>query len=159
MYQLLSKNQSTNPEINLFQLEPKSFRLPKLDCIVFEEAFVQLELFGFTLCSPFELLKEQIFSSIKAKEIVNHEGEIIEMGGYLVKIKNTKTSKGEIMQFGTFIDQTGDWIDTVHFPNVTNHYPFRGKACYKIRGKVVVEFDYPTLEVIDMTLLNRVSRD
>ena len=52
-----------------------------------------------------------------------------------------------MMQFGTFVDAHGEWIDTVHFPPVVARYPFRGKGCYWIEGKTVEEFGYVTVEV------------
>ena len=51
------------------------------------------------------------------------------------------------MYFGTFLDQNGHWIDTVHFPPVAAKYPFRGKGIYRITGKVVSEFDFLSIEV------------
>ncbi|MCB0476208.1 MAG: hypothetical protein KDC69_11060, partial [Flavobacteriaceae bacterium] len=44
-------------------------------------------------------------------------------------------------------DYDGDFIDTVHFPPVAAKYPFRGKGIYRIRGKVMEEFDCITIEV------------
>ncbi|WP_396597021.1 hypothetical protein [Dokdonia sp. R86516] len=67
--------------------------------------------------------------------------------GYLVTAKNTGTSNGNRMCFGTFLDYKGDWIDTVHFPPTLKKYPIQGKAVYKITGKVVSEFDFITIEV------------
>ena len=66
--------------------------------------------------------------------------------------------KGDRMQFGTFVDKAGDWIDTVHFPPVAKQYYFRGKGCYKVCGKVVEEFGYATVEVIQMERLDYVER-
>jgi DNA polymerase-3 subunit alpha len=54
------------------------------------------------------------------------------------------------MNFGTFIDAEGHWIDTVHFPEVAQRYPFRGKGVYKIIGKVVEEFGFLSLEVSEL---------
>ena len=51
------------------------------------------------------------------------------------------------MNFGTFIDKDGDWIDTVHFPPVVKKYPVKGKAIYLIQGKVTQEFDFYSIEV------------
>ena len=70
--------------------------------------------------------------------------------GYLVTIKNTRTSNGKVMQFGTFLDYDGDFIDTVHFPPVAVQYPFRGKGIYTITGKINIEFDCVTIEVSKM---------
>ncbi|HAE34311.1 MAG TPA: hypothetical protein DCG22_00865, partial [Bacteroidetes bacterium] len=60
--------------------------------------------------------------------------------------KVTYTIKGEVMFFGTFIDRNGEWVDTVHFPDVAKQYRFRGKACYRIRGKVTEEFGTWSIE-------------
>ena len=46
--------------------------------------------------------------------------------GYYIHAKHTKTSGGESMFFGTFLDEEGDWLDTVHFPDVAKKYRFRG---------------------------------
>ena len=54
------------------------------------------------------------------------------------------------MNFGTFVDLDGYFIDTTHFPQVTAKYPFRGKGVYKIIGKVVEEFDFVSIEVTRM---------
>jgi DNA polymerase-3 subunit alpha len=51
------------------------------------------------------------------------------------------------MWFGTFLDAEGEFLDTVHFPNNTPAYPFRGKGCYLILGKVVEDFGCPAIEV------------
>ena len=73
--------------------------------------------------------------------------------GYMVTIKQTKTSKGDRMVFGTFIDSAGHWIDTVHFPQVIAQFPFRGRGVYAITGKVVEEFGFYSLEVVRQIML------
>jgi hypothetical protein len=57
------------------------------------------------------------------------------------------------MYFGTFLDEAGHFLDTVHFPEVAKKYPFRGPGIYAIKGKVVEEFKYYSLEVIAMEKL------
>jgi DNA polymerase-3 subunit alpha len=57
------------------------------------------------------------------------------------------------MHFGTFLDEEGQFLDTVHFPDVAKKYPFRGPGIYAIKGKVVEEFKYFSLEVIAMEKL------
>jgi DNA polymerase-3 subunit alpha len=54
------------------------------------------------------------------------------------------------MFFGTFIDQHGDIIDTVHFPETVRKYPFRGKGIYQLCGIVSEEFEYFTIEIGEM---------
>jgi DNA polymerase-3 subunit alpha len=58
------------------------------------------------------------------------------------------------MMFGTFLDSKGENIDTVHFPNITAVYPFRGIGIYELRGIVTSEFDFQTLEVNFMKKIN-----
>ena len=73
--------------------------------------------------------------------------------GYLVTVKKTKTANGKIMFFGTFLDQNGHFVDTVHFPPVAARYPFRGKGLYRITGKIVEEFGFHCMEVDHMEKL------
>ena len=68
----------------------------------------------------------------------------------MVTTKNTGTSNGKRMCFGTFLDRDGDFIDTVHFPPSAAKFPFRGKGIYKITGKVLEDFDCINIEVISM---------
>ncbi len=73
-----------------------------------------------------------------------------EVYGYLVTRKETRTIKGDRMNFGTFLDQKGEFIDTTHFPQVAKDYPFRGRAIYRIIGKVVEEFGFYSIEAEEM---------
>lgn len=88
-----------------------------------------------------------------AKDFPKHKGEIISITGNFVTRKSARTKKGDAMAFGTFLDRDGKWIDTTHFPNVVKQYPFSGKGCYKITGKVVEEFGFYSLDVIAMERL------
>jgi hypothetical protein len=49
------------------------------------------------------------------------------------------------------IDREGNVFDTVHFPDVTRKYPFRGRGFYDVRGKVVEDFGVPSIEVSQMS--------
>ena len=162
MYRLLGKIKKLRPEVNLFQMEQDAaaskMRLPQLDYLRFEEAYDQMELLGFSLCSPFDLLKEEFLCKTKAQDILNYLNKQVSIVGYLVTVKNTRTSKGQLMQFGTFVDYEGEWIDTVHFPSTVSQYPFRGRGCYLISGKVVEEFGYATIEVSKMERLEYQER-
>jgi error-prone DNA polymerase len=57
------------------------------------------------------------------------------------------------MWFGTFLDVEGEFFDTVHFPNSTPVYPFRGAGCYLIEGRVVEDFGFPSVEVLKFAKL------
>ena len=136
--------------ITLFKTEKISYETPELSCSALENAFDEIELLGFPLCSPFKLLLKPLRRSLKAKELPHYKNKVITIEGYLVTTKNTRTSTGKPMYFGTFLDREGDFIDTVHFPPVAVKYPFRGKGIYIITGKVLEEFDCINIEVISM---------
>lgn len=143
----------------LFAWEAESKELPELDHFPYDDAYDEMELLGFPLCSPFDLLKKMPQDIVFANELSVHIDKEVRALGYLVTVKNTRTGPGQLMQFGTFIDQEGNWIDTVHFPPVVQAFPFRGKACYLIIGKVVEEFGYASIEVKRMERLDYVSRE
>ncbi len=134
----------------LFRAEKISFKTPELPSTPLEEAFDEMELIGFPLSNPFKLLLAPSRSKIRAKHLPDFVGKEITIEGYLVTVKNTATSGGKRMHFGTFLDRDGDFIDTVHFPPVAARYRFRGKGIYGITGKVVEEFDCITIEVTKM---------
>lgn len=145
---------------NLEEHQPQLFRTPRIDYKtprlpqnILEDAFDEMELLGYPLCHPFLLLREEEATGLRARDLTKHVGETVTIKGYLVTTKNTRTSKGERMHFGTFLDYDGDFIDTVHFPPVAQKYRFRGKGIYRITGKVMEEFDCITLEVTSMELL------
>ncbi|MBT8303715.1 MAG: DNA polymerase III subunit alpha [Bacteroidia bacterium] len=134
----------------LFHEKPKHFNLPEFNVTTLENAFDEIELLGFPLCSPFLLLKEDTGGNYLAahfKEFVNKKLSLI---GYLVSVKNTSTHKGDHMYFGTFLDREGQWVDTVHFPPVAKKFPFRGRGVYFLTGKVINEFGFLSLEVNSM---------
>ncbi|HRX27929.1 MAG TPA: DNA polymerase III subunit alpha [Saprospiraceae bacterium] len=152
---LLSGVAKPSPQLTLFKSKPKTFELPQFDQNSLENAFDEIELLGFPLCSPFLLLEKPITEShILSRDIPEYKNKMVTLFGYLITVKYTSTNKGERMHFGTFIDENGDWIDTVHFPPVAKKYPFRGKAIYKIEGLVTEEFGFHTLEVVSMHRLN-----
>ena len=113
-------------------------------------AFTQLELLGFSLCSPFELLSESPKNNRCSNDLEKHLGRHIDIYGYLVTVKNTSTHNGKPMHFATLIDQQGKVFDTVLFPPVASRYFFRGKGIYRFYGKVVSEFGFLSIEVIKM---------
>lgn len=138
---------------SLFQVPLKQWELPPLHHDKREDAFDEMELLGFPLCNPFELVEIEEYG-ILAKDLPHHLNRTVTMTGYLVTIKNTGTSNGKRMCFGTFIDHDGHFIDTVHFPPSVAQYPFRGKGLYRLIGKVVEEFDFFSLEVNRMEKIN-----
>lgn len=144
---------------SLFKTKAKTFKLPELHDSDIEDAFDEMELLGFPLCSPFLLLRNTINSPLTAKELLNHINQTVSIVGYLVHTKRTQTSKNERMYFGTFVDTEGHWIDTVHFPDSAKSFPFTGGGCYHITGKVTVEYDFMSIEVETMKRLAYIDRE
>jgi DNA polymerase-3 subunit alpha len=146
-------------EKELFELRPKTWKFPTLNESSIDEAFDQIELFGFSLCSPFDLLKDKLNSNLVSQQLSTFINKEITIVGYLITIKTTYTSKGDKMYFGTFIDTDGAWIDTVHFPPSARTYPFIGPGCYELKGKVVEEYDFISIEVNTMKRLSVIDRE
>ncbi|MDX2188566.1 MAG: DNA polymerase III subunit alpha, partial [Bacteroidota bacterium] len=120
----------------------------------FEDVFDQIDLLGFPLCSPFEILKNKDLGTIVlADDMRLHLRQTVRMAGYYVARKDTRTSKGDLMNFGTWVDEKGRFFDTVHFPPQLKAYPFTGKGCYLLLGKIVEEFDFCMMEVQKMVKL------
>ena len=107
-------------------------------------------MLGFPLCNPFHLLEKKSSNNLRSNHLLGFKNKVITIEGYLVTTKNTATSNGKRMCFGTFLDRDGDFIDTVHFPPAASKFPFRGKGIYKITGKVLEDFDCVNIEVISM---------
>jgi DNA-directed DNA polymerase III PolC len=150
----LNNAQKKIPQKQLFPTELREFDLPQFETSVTDEAYDQIELLGFPLCSPFELVKNPMSKSVMSKDLHKYINQDIIQYGYLVAVKNTRTSKGERMQFGTFLDQEGHFIDTVHFPPVAAKYNFSSKGVYKIHGKVIDEFGFLSVEVTEIVRMD-----
>jgi len=156
---LLNKNSvNHSTSLNLFKQQAKQFTLPQLDTNPFDQAFTEMELFGFSKELPFNLLSESLSEGIKANEMNNYVGKVVSINGYLIHRKYTSTSNKQKMCFATFLDIDGHWIDTVHFPPSLHSFPFTGRGCYQIKGKVVEEFDFISLEVSYLKRLPYIDR-
>lgn len=144
----------------LFQVRRKEFSIPELPNSWKEDAFDQLELLGFPIHDMFYLTAEEESSNshLLASDLKQHIGKRVVIDAYYVHAKKTTTNKHEIMCFGTFLDARGDWVDTVHFPDSISRYPFRGPGVYQITGKVVVEYDFLSIEV-DMLIKKALIED
>lgn len=140
----------------LFQVPTKQWKLPPLYHDKREQAFDEMDLLGFPLCSPFDLMACPEIGLL-SRDLPQYLQKQVKMIGYLVATKSTGTSSGKRMAFGTFIDPEGRFIDTVHFPHSISHHPFRGKGIYRLTGKVVEEFDFYSLEVSRMEKITYVN--
>ena len=146
---LLSNNKKSTTNITLFKEEPKQFKLPLLQQHELEDFFDELELIGFSIkYSPFKLVVDMPKSSVLAIDFEHNVGSKIMIVGYLVHVKKSKVKTGEQMYFGTFLDENGDWIDTVVFPGVARRFPFTGPGCYFMCGVVMEEFGYLCLDIL-----------
>jgi DNA polymerase-3 subunit alpha len=142
----------------LFDIEPAEYSLPQLQRGELDDAFDELELLGFPLCDPFKLIETQNYGDTGASDLPASVGRPVTIVGYVVTTKDTRTMKGESMHFGTFYDRKGQVFDTVHFPEVARHFPFRGRGFYNIRGKVVEDFGICMIEVTSMEKLPMISK-
>ena len=128
-------------------MQLRKFHSPKLSSTKLEDAFDEIELLGYPLCNPFDLLQVKYNRQLRAKHLPELVGRMVEVVGYLITSRKVMTSSGKLMYFGNFIDYDGFFVDTVHFPPVAKKYPFRGNGVYCISGKVVEEFDCVSIEV------------
>ena len=156
-YRRMHSTKKTHPLPRLFHdAVQNAFEFPELHISEKENMWDEIKILGYTLQSPFTLIDDERYlktAFVPAAEIENHLGKTISLCGYYVTIKPSITIKGERMYFGTFIDEHGHWIDTVHFPKVAAQFPFRGKFCYIITGKVVEDFGMFSIEVSSMDRL------
>ncbi len=146
----LSPEKPIELQQSLFKEPRRNYALPRLTSTAVEDAFDQMELLGFPLCSVFDLSACLPENTVSAALLPQMVGKRVTALGYLVTTKTTSTIKGERMAFGNFVDAEGSFIDTVHFPPVLRHYPFRGKGVYTITGTVTEEFDCVSIEVEKM---------
>ncbi len=153
----LGKTKMTKTEQKLFKSEKINTQLPALEHHWLEDAYDELELIGFPLCNPFDLLVTEPENHVLANDFKNHIGKIITTVGYKVTMKPTRTRDGKYMFFGTFLDREGYFIDTVHFPPVAARFPVSGWGLFEIKGKVMEEFDTISIEVISITKLKLLS--
>ncbi len=145
--------------VDLFDTEPKEYPLPALQRNQQEDAFDEIELLGFPLCNPFDLLATSNYGDTIADELPNKNGKQVHIVGYIVTTKDASTMKTkEHMCFGTFYDVHGKIFDTVHFPASARRFPFRGRGFYDIKGKVIEDFGVYTIDVHWMDKLPMVSK-
>jgi DNA polymerase-3 subunit alpha len=129
----------------------KKYELPTLEPTTVEDVYDEVELLGFPVKHTyFDLLETTFRGELMAKDMMASLGKKVRMLGQLVTIKYVRTVKKEWMHFGTFIDSTGHFFDTVHFPDSVRNYPFRGDGIYLVLGKIVEEFGFPSMEVQKM---------
>lgn len=151
---LLRKSTPPPTDGSLFATPARQFHMPLLDHSVIDDAFDEIELLGFPVTMGyFDLLQTSFRGELRVHDLETHVGETVRMLGSMVTIKYVRTIRNEIMHFGTFFDADGEFFDTVHFPQSAKQYPFKGKGVYLIKGKIVEEFGFPSIEVEKMAKL------
>lgn len=131
----------------LFTPPHKDYELPEFSYSELIDSYDEIELLGFPLCSRFRLLKYKMQTSILAAELKSHVGKEISIYGNLITLKKTATTTKRYMYFGTFFDKNDDVFDTVHFPDIAEKYPVRGKGIFLCRGVVVDELGYLSIQI------------
>jgi len=145
------KQQEDQPATAALFHEPVAdFKLPALSSRPLQDAFDEIEILGFALTDTFPMVDDDQQGLTYVKDLPNKLGQTVKILGQLVAIKESNTIKHEIMNFGTFLDPHGDWLDTVHWPESLKRYTFQGDGFYRMTGKVVEEFGVYAVEVWEM---------
>ena len=137
----------------LFEPPTKTYTVPTLEHGEYDDVFDELELLQFPVSkSPWELIRssEEAISlndKVRVANFMKMEGKRVKMFGYLISRKPVPAVNGN-MSFGTWVDASGDYFDTVHFPEVLERFPFNAPGVYLIEGKVVVEYNFSMVEVL-----------
>lgn len=152
-HMLINKGKSETAR-TLFNPEPKKFAMPPFEQSQLEDAYDEIELLGFPLTLTwFDMLQTKFRGEATAAELKGMVGRRVRLAGHLVTVKIIKTVKREWMNFGCFIDNSGEFFDTTHFPQSLGSWPFRGSGTYLIQGKVVEEFGSISIEAEKMAKL------
>jgi DNA polymerase-3 subunit alpha len=131
----------------LFKEEPLQFTLPELIDNPLDDLYDEMEILGFTLSNPFDLVNDEGHHYILSKDLMQHVGKSVTCLVYFIAHKRVVTKHNDNMYFGTFVDKELNWIDTVHFPDVAKKYPLSHSGFYRITGKVVEDFGVQSIEV------------
>jgi DNA-directed DNA polymerase III PolC len=124
--------------------------LPNLPQHAYDDMIDEMELLGFSLQNPFDIVDDEPTNYTMANMLPAIIGKTVEVLGYLVTTKPVHTVNKEYMCFGTFLDAQGNWLDTVHFPDSHAKYPIQGRGFYKMKGRVIQEFGVVGLEVFSL---------
>jgi DNA-directed DNA polymerase III PolC len=158
---LLHRPATVRTSGDLFVAKVEEPRLPDLQHYPLADAYDELDLLGFPLCDPFEMvaLPEVVgrgrerssltgyngSPTIFKRDMAAYVGKRVQMLGYMIHVKATDTHHGQRMSFGSFIDPAGDFWDSTQFPDVAGRYSFRGRGVYRFIGVVEEEFGHTSL--------------
>jgi len=142
----------------LFQEPPVEFILPELPDIRLDDLYDQIEILGFPLSNPFELVDDDPAKYVKATDLEKNKGKTVSALTYFINRKHVVTKYNDEMFFGTFVDAELNWIDTVHFPDSARNFPLHDSGFYRISGKVAEDFGVFSIEVHKMEKLGHKKR-
>ncbi|GAA4456906.1 DNA polymerase III subunit alpha [Rurimicrobium arvi] len=141
------KTKARNPNL-LFGSPAQNPKLPSLEHSLLEDIYDEIELIGFPVSATmFDLARSSFRGDASAQALIGYVGKTVRMVGDFVCDKYVQTRNGQVMKFGTFLDVSGEFFDTVHFPQSLARYPLNGNGLYLVEGKVVSEFGCPAIEV------------
>jgi len=150
---LLNKSKP-QPAARLFETRAKEYKLPQFEMSELEDAYDEIELLGWCVSTTmFDMLCTDFRGEVKASQLLGNVGSTVRVVGDFVTAKYVPTARKETMAFGSFLDQEGNFFDTIHFPPSFRAYPFKGRGAYLIKGRVVEEFGFPGIEVEKMARL------
>ena len=155
---LQKRRHTLMPCYPLFNEKPPNFSLPELIDDPVDDMYDEFEILGFRFGDPFDLMEEKEIPGLPAKELPNHLGKLVDMVLYFIDYKVVPTANNRNMAFGAFLDRQMDWVDTVHFPPSYQQYPLKGRGFYRVRGKVVEDFGFHSVEVTFMEKLGYKQR-
>ncbi|PKQ44197.1 DNA polymerase III subunit alpha [Confluentibacter flavum] len=144
----LNLSKQGTAQARLFKPKHRQFNLPSLTTTYIEEAYDQIELLGFPLCGYFDLVDETFQENLRASDMHKYINQNVLLYGVLVNTRFHKASNGKLLRFCTFVDQQGNYFDTVHFTKVVDIYPIHGMGVYACYGKITEEFDFCSLDII-----------
>lgn len=151
---LHKKQKKVLPSAHLFQEEREKYHLPQFEHSYLEDLYDEIELLGFPISgSIFDLAKSSFRGEAHALNLKQYEGKIVKLVAFLATWKTVKTKHKQLMKFCTFIDQYGNDLESVHFPQSLKNYPLKGKGLYLIEGKCIVDCNFPVIEVYRCALM------
>ncbi len=112
-----------------------------------EQVYEQMDLLGFSLYSPFELVQPPIPQGIIQKDLVKNLNKWVKIPAYFICIKRSTTHDKKMMGFGCWYDLEGNYFDTVHFPQSWQSYPVDNPGCYFLEGIVGEDYGQYYLDV------------
>ncbi len=134
----------------LFRDAPVKFDMPELIDLRLDDLYDEMEILGFTMSNPFDMVDDDPAKYVLSKELHKHINKQVTVLVYFIARKHVTTKNDTQMFFGTFVDVNLDWVDTVHFPESAKNFPLHSNGFYRISGKVTNDFGVCSVEVRSM---------